>query len=156
MDAQSFTREMLSSIKTYDDFFALCRSLSAVEESTLFEFLFPIAISAHSGDNANSIAGFALLELEPKCQMSCEETVEAISNSRWDVSNREIPFYLISQFGKWRVGEAVTAFLKNPRKTDEQKRYVETIWYWAGLPSIKLAEKLFYWEWQEAIEGPSV
>lgn len=153
MNAQPLSRGSLSTIRTYEEFFILCQSLSKIGERDVFEFLFPIAASVR-GDNANVIAGFALLELEPRCPMSCEATIEFISNSNWDVSNREIPFYVVSQFGKWKVGDAIQAFLENVDKSDKQKRYVEAIWYWAREPSVKLTEKLFYWEWHEDIEGP--
>ena len=155
MNQPLLSREVLAKIRCYDDFSDYCRSVSRTEESALFEFLFPISIS-ETGDGANVMAAYALMELEPKCQLSCVEAIEAISNSRWDVSTKGIPFYLVSQFGKWKLAEEINSFLQRSDVQPEKKRYVESIWYWASGPSAKLAEDLTYWEWQEAIERPNV
>jgi hypothetical protein len=155
MNKPTVTREMLSSIRSYDQFLALCQELRKVEGKILFEILFPIAISERS-DGANAIAGLALVALEPKCPISCKEAIELISNSRWDISNQEVPFYLVSQFGKWTLADAIRAFLKKSDITDKHKVNVDSIWYWASGPSVELVEKLFYWEWQESIERPNV
>ncbi|HZX33417.1 MAG TPA: hypothetical protein VFF03_18855 [Rhodocyclaceae bacterium] len=149
------SREALAKIRCYDDFFNYCRTICRIEESDLFAFLFPIAISER-GDGANVMAGFALMELEPRCPLSCSEAIEAISSSRWDVSTKGVPFYLISQFGKWQLAHEISAFLERPYVVPTQKKYVESIWYWASGPSAKLAGDLTYWEWQEVIERPNV
>lgn len=145
------SREVLAKIRSYNDFFTYCRSIHTTDESILFAFLFPIAIS-QQGDGANAMASFALMELEPRCPLSCLEAVEAISNSSWDISTKGIPFYLVSQFGKWQLADVISAFLSRTNVEHPQKINVESIWYWASGPSAKLAGELTYWEWQEAIE----
>lgn len=152
MSAPPLTREMLLSIRSYEEFFSFCQSLRKTDAHTVFEFLFSIAISAR-GDGANSRAGLALIELDPRCPVSCAEVIETIAASSWDVSNREIPFYLISQFGKWPLAAAIQEFCERPDVSEQQRKCVESIWYWAGSPSARLTVNLFYWEWQKTIEG---
>lgn len=154
MSEQSSLQAKLSLVKTYDDFFALCQVLRKEDERNLFASLFPIALSG-APDGVASMAALALIELEPKCLISCDEAIEKIANSKWDLSSREIPFYLVSQFGKWTVREAVLAFSARPGVDEQSKVLVDGVWYWACGPSVKLTENLFYWEWQEAIEGPN-
>ncbi|HEY9826780.1 MAG TPA: hypothetical protein V6D19_15165 [Stenomitos sp.] len=155
MSQPLLSREALAKIRCYDDFCNYCRSICKTEESVLFAFLFPIAISER-GDGANVMAGFALMELEPRCPLSCSEAIEAISNSRWDVSTKGVPFYLISQFGKWQLADEISAYLDRSDVAPPQKKYLQSIWYWASGPSAKLAGDLTYWEWQEVIERPNI
>ena len=145
-------KEDLKGIENYDAFFALSRKLSVLPEADIFNFLFPIAISEREG-GASGIAGKLLIDLEPKHTRSCSELVEEIARSNWFVSFKEVPFYLVSQFGKWTLAEEVRLYLKNPTATEAYRRRAESIWYWASQPSSKLSNDLHYFEWQEAIEG---
>jgi hypothetical protein len=151
MQTRTLLQGQLSAIHAHDDFLSICKSLSAQDKKTVFDNLFAIA-TQNTGDRSDQIAGFALIELEPKCSFTCLQVIELVANSRWDISNRELPFYLVSQFGKWHLEKEITSFLSNPGISEQQRVLVDSIWYWAKMPSAKLADRLLYWEWQEVIE----
>lgn len=144
--------EDLKGIENYDEFFALSRKLSSSNDEELFNFLFPIAISKRES-NASGTAGMLLIDLEPKHTRSCAELINEIANSDWFVSFKEVPFYLVSQFGKWNLASEIKEFLGRSGLTEEQRRRAESIWYWASSPSAKLSYDLHYFEWQEVIES---
>ena len=143
-------RENLNDIENYDSFSALSRKLSGYPESEVFDFLFPISIDKR--ENNSGIAGKLLIDLEPKHRRSCVELVDEIAKSIWFVSFQEVPFYLVSQFGKWNLANEIEQYLNNTSLTKNQRQQVESIWYWASQPSSSLSEDLHYFEWQEAIE----
>jgi hypothetical protein len=151
MQAKTLLQDQLASIHAYDDFINICKSLAVQDKRTIFDSLFAIAIQ-NIGDRSDQIAGYALIELEPKCPFTCSQAIETIANSRWDISNREIPFYLVSQFGKWHLEKEIATFLSSPNISEQQRILVDSIWYWAKIPSAKLADRLHYWEWEEVIE----
>jgi hypothetical protein len=146
-------KEDLANIDKYDDFFALSRKLSQVEDSELFDFLFPLAISQRTTENINGIAGLLLVDLEPKHTRSCQELLDEMAHSKWFVSNKEVPFYLVSQFGKWNLFNEYKTYVSSAELSEQQQRRIETIIYWASSPTAKLAYDLHYWEWQEVIEA---
>ena len=144
--------KLLENIKDYyDDFWDLRLKLEGVDESRLFDFLFPIAISCR-GTYINGTAGCLLVELEPKHTRNCSQLLDEIANSKWDVSLKNVPFYLISQFGRWNLKEEIDKYLSNSEKTKQQKQYVGSVWYWASQPTHELAKDFHYWEWEKAIE----
>ena len=145
-------RDKLTKIMNYDDFFEVRQLISNLSSTDLFNSLFPLSID-NLGDGADSIAGMLLIEFDPKHEITLEEMLLAISNSKWDISNREIPFYLVSQFGKWTVLNKVKEFLNSGNLNEDQKKYLESVSYWASGPASGLAESLHYFEWQEVIEG---
>jgi hypothetical protein len=145
-------RKLLEGIEDYDSFFALSHEFSGYPEDELFNFLFSTAIGERGG-NINGVAGMLLIDLEPKHTRSCSELLNEIAHSNWDVSNKEIPFYMVSQFGKWNLASEIKEYVANTKLNDIEQRRVETIWYWASSPSSKLSNDLHYFEWQEAIEG---
>jgi hypothetical protein len=142
----------LKGIESYDDFFSLSKKLSTLNEEDLFNFLFPISISKREG-NTSGTAGMLLIDLEPKHTRSCAELIDEIANSDWFVSFKEVPFYLVSQFGKWNLASEIKEYLKKSGLTESQRRRVESVWYWASSPSAKLSYDLHYFEWQEVIES---
>jgi len=145
-------QKLLKNIKNYDALSELSRELSSYPQDELFNFLFPIAISCRSS-YINGTAGYLLIDLEPKHTRECAELLNEIAHSRWDVSNREIPFYLVTQFGKWNLEKEIKDYVASNELTESEIRIVETIWYWASSPSVTLCEDLHYFEWQEVIEG---
>lgn len=144
--------EDLKNVQSYDDFFALSLKLSSSNEDDLFNFLFPIAISDRES-KAPSIAGMLLIDLEPKHTRHCSELINEVANSNWFVSFKEVPFYLVSQFGKWNLESEIKAFLLQSGLTENQRKRAESIWHWASSPSAKLSYDLHYFEWQEVIEN---
>jgi len=144
-------RDKLAKIKTYDDFFEVRQAVASLSSTELFNSLFPISIE-NIGDSADSFAGLLLIELDPKHELTLENMLLKIAKSKWNVSNREIPFYLVSQFGKWNVLNKVNELLKDVSFNEEEKNYLETVNYWASGPPSGLSEPLHYFEWQEVIE----
>jgi hypothetical protein len=144
-------RDKLAKIKTYDDFFEVRQAVASLSSTELFNSLFPVSIE-NLGDGADSYAGLLLIELDPKHELTLEDMLLKIAKSKWNVSNREIPFYLVSQFGKWNVLNKVKELLKDGSFNEEEKKYLETVNYWASGPASGLSEPLHYFEWQEVIE----
>jgi hypothetical protein len=145
-------QKLLENINDYDAFSELSEKLSSYPKDELFNFLFPIAISCR-GSYINGIAGYLLINLEPRHTRKCSELLNEIAHSKWDVSNREVPFYLITQFGKWNLEKEIKDYVASNKLTELDTRRVETIWYWASSPTVTLCEHLHYFEWQEVIEG---
>ena len=138
-------------ITKYEDFFELRQRVARERPEGLAEFLLNTA-TANLGDMADGVAGRLLIALEPECPFSCEQVLQLVSESTWNVSYKELPFYLISQFGKRNVLLAAER-LASAAPPGEQRSRVEGISYWAGMPTSELTKPLHYWEWQEAIEG---
>ena len=144
-------RDQLAKIKNYDDFFKVRQAVANLSGTELFNSLFPLSIE-NLGDGADSFAGLLLIELDPKHELTLADMLLKIAKSKWNVSNREIPFYLVSQFGKWNVLNKVNELLKSGSFNAEEKNYLETVNYWASGSASSLSEPLHYFEWQEVIE----
>jgi hypothetical protein len=149
--ATRITRQRLAQVQTYDQFLELRRHLIAYKPEDLYEDLFAIAITDRS-DGAACIAGRALIELEPPCPESCQRVLERIHESRWFVSFREVPFYLITQFGKPQLLAEAKAFLATV--PEEPRSRVDTIVYWASGATSGLCEPFHDWQWEDVIDGP--
>jgi hypothetical protein len=145
------SRQDLAHVTKYEEFFELRQRIAREHPEGLAEFLLNTAM-ANLGDKADGVAGRLLIELEPRCPVSCEQVLDQVSKSNWNVSFKELPFYLISQFGKWNVLRAVESVAGAASLTGEQRVRVEGIAYWARMPTSELAKPLHYWEWQEVIE----
>jgi hypothetical protein len=74
-----------------------------------------------------------LLDLEPPCPISCEDALRMIAEN-WQISDKLVPFYLVTQFGKLYLTKAVSSVAVE-FKGDRRHR-VETVAYWAGIPSV--------------------
>jgi hypothetical protein len=140
-----------AAIKNYDDFFAVFRELSPFYSEELGKDLFELSIT-QTGDGADSMAGCLLIAIEPSMSYSCDELLRKISKSNWNVSNREVPFYLVSQFGKINLNKNLIEVLADSSLSDEERKYVDSVAYWTSSPAAYLAEPLHYFEWQEVIE----
>jgi hypothetical protein len=145
------TRDNLASVKNYEEFFVLRQALALHGGDSLYEFLLPLALTREP-DGAHVIAGRALIELEPSCPQDCAAVLRTVATSNWDVSLREVPFYLVSQFGKWHVLQEVEQLTARGSLAERQRVRVEGIGYWASFPTSELAKPFHYWEWQEVIE----
>lgn len=146
-----FTRHNLASVRNYEEFIALRQSLALLGGDSLFEFLLPHALASEP-DGAQVVAGRALIELEPRCPQDCAAVLRAMATSNWDVSLREVPFYLVSQFGKWHVLQNVEQLTTRGSLPEQQRVRVEGVGYWVSFPTSELAKPFHYWEWQEVIE----
>jgi hypothetical protein len=149
--AQRITRQQLAQVQTYEQFLELRKVLSTFAPKDLYENLFAIAITDRC-DGAACVAGRALIELDPPCPETCERVLQRIHESRWFVSFREIPFYLVTQFGKSHLLSEAKAFLSKLPQQEPRSR-VDTIVYWASMAASGLCEPHHYWQWQEVIEG---
>ena len=141
------TIDRLLAVKDYDAFVDLSLELGCDDEKALFEFLFCQAIS---GGRTGDIAARLLIEIEPAPTRSCEELLDDVAKSQWDVSAKEVPFFFISQFGKRGLLESYGAFIKNSVLNDEQKLRVGTIIYWTAGPTANLVRAYHDWPWREA------
>lgn len=150
----NITRQQLASITNYDAFFELGKELSKLDRRSLYDLLMPIAIES-ARDGAHIIAARALVELQPECPDGCETVLRTISRSKWDLSLREVPFYLVAEFGKWRLLQEVAQLTALGSLEKQEQVRVEGIAYWASMPASELAKPLHYWEWEEVIEGRS-
>ncbi len=150
----NFTRQQFAAITNYDEFFELCKALSKLDSRSLYDCLLPIALEG-ARDGAHIIAARALIELQPRCPEDCAAVLRTISKSRWDLSLREVPFYLVAEFGKWRVLREVEQLAALGSLQKQERVLVEGVAYFASFPASELAKPFHYWEWEEVIEGRS-
>ena len=101
-----------------------------MDEAELFYGLYFLAVQ----NEFQTPAGFAvglLYHLNPACQISCEEAIRALL-SEWNVSTSDLPFYLVKQFGKARMRDAINQIRVGPLTKDE-KVLLNTVEYWVDL-----------------------
>lgn len=144
---QELTRQRIESVANYDAFVDLALELGTNPEPQLFDFLF-----AHSllGGRVGGVAACLLVETDPAPTRSCEKLLAEIATSKWDVSTKELPFFLISWFGKRFLKDAYRSFIQTANLTSEQKQRVGTIIYWTAGPAANLIRSYHDWPWREA------
>lgn len=141
----------IAAVSTYDEYLALYRSLSESNRIDLFDPLWNLAIR-ESWDGRRAIASFFLVGIDPPAPRGCGELLNELANAAWDLSNKVVAFYLVTQFGRACVLHAIEKALG--RGTDSaQKVKLEGVAYWARMPAADLVEPLHYFVWEEAIEG---
>ena len=146
------SREQISKITNYDSFMEVESELLKSNESSIFNLLIKTCTEQNGGDSADFYAGMLLIHIEPKHQLTCSEILKKIASSNWNLSERSLPFYLISQFGKWNTLEEIEIILNQSTLSKEQTVLIETIRYWVKHPTSTLSAPLNYFEWQEVIE----
>ena len=146
------TRENLSKVENYEQFFELRQAVFGLGSAKLFELLFPMALQ-YEIDGASSVAAMLLIEFDPKALRPCEQLLSEVSNSKWYLSDQFIPFYLVTQFGKWNLLSEIDKLLSSNTLASEPRIRIEGIKYWAEMPASTLSSDYTYFEWQEAIEG---
>lgn len=146
-------RSRCAEIRGWDDYLELRNTIvRSWSQERLWDCLLAILLSFRD-EHSDTIAGYLLIDLEPKPQVSCDELLSRISVSRWYLSNRELPFYLVSRFGKDNLLPLLATKLSSEPLAEDQRVTLEGIQYWASMPASTLSERLHYFEWQEAIEG---
>jgi len=140
---QQLTEEMRA-IGTYDDFLRVRRLLTQYGDAEVFGFLWPLSIQ-HPGAGFDVSAGYMLVELQPNSMRSIEALLADIHDSSLDASNRIIPFYLISEFGKHKVLEACIRFIGQLPANSPRSR-VDAVQYWASMPASELCKRFHDWE----------
>src|SRR3954469_16464631 len=107
------------------------RSLvGALPSNVAFHLLFTLA--TQDVGKSNLFAAALLIELEPPCPVDCEVALRTLASGCWQVSDHCVPFYLISQFGKKRLIEAV-AIVSNELDGERRDR-VKSVAYHAHWP----------------------
>ena len=140
-------RQQLDAIATWVAFFEMRQLMAKWQPDEIYRALFPLAISGREG-NAPHRAGCLLIELQPDCSVPLSEIVLQIHNSKWYVSFREVPFYLVTQFGKPAVLDVAQKFLDAlpPNRTEHSR--VETLVYWASFSASDLCKGFHEWEFE--------
>ncbi len=121
MTHASNIRERLDRIANADDFRAVSRSLAQWQSSEVYEALFPLAISGREGA-APWYAGCLLIDLQPDCPEPPLDMIARVHASKWFVSFREVPFYLVTQFGKRTVLDAAAHLLRRWTRARPSRR----------------------------------
>lgn len=143
---EELTLERFERVVNYDAFVDLALELSTTPQTELFNFLFTQSIS---GGRVGSVAACLLVEIDPTPTRSCEELLAEIAKSNWNVSTKEVPFFLISWFGKHFLNDAYRSFMQEASLTHEQKQRVGTIIYWTSSPTANLIRSFHDWPWRE-------
>ena len=150
-NAQSL-KEKLAGISTYDEFQQLRQSLSNHKQDDLYRFLFKLAINGRE-DHTPKMAGCMLIELQPNCSDTLYDVLTQIHLSSYFLSFREVPFYLVTQFGKHNLLSEAKQFVKNIPKEESSNPRVDTIIYWASMPASELCKGFHDWESEEFLEA---
>jgi hypothetical protein len=115
----------------------LRNQIGKLPSASVFHLLFPIALDAGEGLVADQLAAQMLVDLEPECPVSCEDALRMIAAGRWNLSDKLVPFYLITQFGKFRLAGEIEAVVA--AGLDREARVMVTgVGYWARLPTVEM------------------
>jgi hypothetical protein len=148
MTHASNIRERLDRIANADDFRAVSRSLAQWQSSEVYEALFPLAISGREGA-APWYAGCLLIDLQPDCPEPPLDMIARVHACKWFVSFREVPFYLVTQFGKRTVLDAAAHLLQALDSRSAEQSRVQSLVYWARMPASDLCKHFHHWEIDE-------
>jgi hypothetical protein len=116
----------------------VARIKQALEElqsdDLVFRLLFSLATN-YVG-KLDALAASLLVELEPRCPVSCEDVLRLLASGSWQVSDHLVPFYLVTQFGKARLVDAVAVV--GSEFEGEARHRVATVGYHAQWPAVYL------------------
>jgi hypothetical protein len=132
-------RRRLGAKLTPREFLAIRDTLAGLPSKRVFHLLFPIATTQFPVATTHSpwawfSAAELLLELEPRCPLSCEDSLRLLAAGSWQPSDHLVPFYLVTQFGKIALLHAAKSVARELE--DEAARSVETVSYWSEFPSV--------------------
>jgi hypothetical protein len=148
-------RSWLAAVRSYADLGRIRDELRTHNGPDLFRALFAVAVD-YRADGASDFASCLLADLEPPCPLSCREALVQLAAGSWNPSDRLVPFYLITQFGKRELGRAIEALLAVAGPGVERSR-LEGVQYWAELSAaVLIAGHLEgrWREWQAGIAEP--
>jgi len=111
--------------------------LVRLDPGVAFHLLYSIA-TTYGVDTPHDAAASILLQLQPRCPLSCEDALRFLARTNWNLSDHLIPFYLVTQFGQQRVVQAVR-LVKTEFDNESQAR-VTGVGYWAEKPAVLLIE----------------
>ena len=108
------------------------------EPDDVFHSLFWLALK---GDlyPCDFSASYLLVDLDPLCPMDCKEALLAIAGSRLNLSNRLVPFYLVTQFGKRKVISAYRELVMTEFDHGVPNS-LASIQYWISAPALELVK----------------
>ena len=132
----------LGKIASYDDFCHTCSLFAGSSHQVVFQALWPPAIGR---SDATEMAGYMLAELQPDSNHGIESLMAQIHSSALDASNRIVPFYLVSQFGRRTVLRAASDFIRSLPQGSPRSR-VDAVQYWAAFPASELCKQFHDWE----------
>ncbi len=132
----------LGKTASYDDFCDARSLFSNSSHHIVFQALWPLAIGR---TDAKEMAGYMLAELQPDSDQSIKLLMAQIHSSALDASNRIVPFYLVSQFGRRTVLRAASDFIKSLPQGSPRSR-VDAVQYWAAFPASELCKQFHDWE----------
>lgn len=136
---------------TWELFFELSKEVRVWPIEKQWSLVWSVLLN-FADEHSDQIAGFLLIDIDPRPQQSLQELLAIVTRSRWDLSNLEVPFYLVTSFGKYQVLDAINAELNSERLLADERLRLEGIRYWACAPASRGAERLHYFEWEEVIE----
>jgi hypothetical protein len=128
---------------THDRFRQLAAALGSHPADEVFGLLWPLALDTDLAP-ADAWASCLLVELEPWCPLAVEDALRAVGRSRLNLSNRLVPLYLASQFGKRKVGQAYRALVP-AEFPGEVPHELSGIMYWLRAPAVDLAGWFCQW-----------
>jgi len=129
--------EKLKTASTWSDRRRIEHEFARLDQDVAFHLLYAIA-TTFGGETPHEAAASILLELQPPCPLSCEDALRMLARTDWNVSDRLVPFYLVTQFGQRSLVHAV-----NVVKTEldgEGRTRVIGVSYWAEKPAAILIE----------------
>ena len=134
MTLEELTLE-LDNCATVSDALRIRSVVDALPSAVAFHLLFTLA--TRDVGKPNLFAAALLIELEPPCPVDCEVALRTLGSGCWQVSDHKVPFYLITQFGKLRLIEAV-AIVSN-EFDGERRHQVNTVAYHAQWPAAEMS-----------------
>lgn len=150
IDIQGFRAKCAAALN-WSLFFDLSKEVRVWPIEKQWSLLWSVLLN-FTDDQSDQIAGFLLIDIDPRPQQTLQELLAIVTRSRWNLSNHEVPFYLVASFGKYQVLDAINAELNSEKLLADERVSLEGVRYWASFPVAYGAERLHYFEWQEVIE----
>jgi len=113
------------------------------EPDDVFHSLFWLALKTDLYP-ADFSASYLLVDLDPPCPIGCKEALLAIAGSKLNLSNRLVPFYLVTQFGIRKVTSTYRELVMTEFPAGAPTT-LSTIKYWLQLPSVDLVDWFVTW-----------
>ena len=89
-------------------------------------------------------ASCLLVGLQPPCPLSCEQVLREISASRLNLSNRLVPFYIATEFGRANVERECNSLIEREYR-NELPHILGAIQYWLHRPCVDLLHHYVHW-----------
>jgi hypothetical protein len=142
--SQKELKKTLANKLTQQKFRELRFKLRQWEPDEVFHSLFWLALKTDLYP-ADFSASYLLVELDPPCPISCKEALLAIAGSKLNLSNRLVPFYLATQFGKRKIMDTYRELVMNDFPSSVPGA-LSTVKYWLlAAPSVDLVDVFVRW-----------